>query len=302
MNNKEKVMQNTYLKLCDKNILQILDGDKEVEQYECEGQKLSLGLPSLSGPDICKLAKQFGITIQYGSFSRWQYMDMLIKESIKHNKISEVLAYLLSKPHILKIWGGYPRKTMENICKRIHDKTIDCINGELFAWDLELYEQQGQYLIRLTKNLNNLLKTHTHIDNDYINERMSKAYACIENSDYDSAVTKARTIVEEAFIWGIAKQNQEPLKNGDIGYLYNQFKSLYHMHQDKNTDKRINDLLSGLNKIVTSISEMRNNASDSHGLGTRRIPIAAHHTKLVVDAAVLLADFVQSVVEHASNN
>ena len=40
-------MQNTYLKLCDKNILQILDGDKEVEQYECEGQKLSLGLPYL---------------------------------------------------------------------------------------------------------------------------------------------------------------------------------------------------------------------------------------------------------------
>ena len=74
------------------------------------------------------------------------------------------------------------------------------------------------------------------------------------------------------------------------------------MHQDKNTDKRINDLLSGLNKIVTSISEMRNNASDSHGLGTRRITIASHHTKLVVDSAVILADFVQSVVEHASYN
>lgn len=39
---------------------------------------------------------------------------------------------------------------------------------------------------------------------------------------------------------------------------------LYNMHQDKNLDKRFNGLLSGLEKILTAISEMRNKDSDAH--------------------------------------
>ena len=89
--------------------------------------------------------------------------------------------------------------------------------------------------------------------------------------------------------------NEIPDESGEIKKLYNQVKKLYGMHQDKNTDTRINMLLSGLEKIITSISEMRNKSSDSHGVGQKRINLSNYHTRLYVNAANILADFILSV-------
>jgi hypothetical protein len=69
------------------------------------------------------------------------------------------------------------------------------------------------------------------------------------------------------------------------------------MHQDKNTDKRINMFLSGLEKVVTAVTEMRNEMSDSHGLGSRRINIMKHHTLLVINSATTMANFILDVCE-----
>ena len=55
----------------------------------------------------------------------------------------------------------------------------------------------------------------------------------------------------------IENKGEEPSDKGDIGKLYNQVKSLYNMHQSRDVDKRINSLLSGLEKILTAIKEMR---------------------------------------------
>ena len=46
------------------------------------------------------------------------------------------------------------------------------------------------------------------------------------------------------------------------------------MHQDKDIDKRVNGLLSGLEKILSAIAEMRNKDSDSHGVGAKRINVS----------------------------
>lgn len=70
------------------------------------------------------------------------------------------------------------------------------------------------------------------------------------------------------------------------------------MQQNKETDKRINDLLSGLDKIIMSISEMRNKTSDSHGVGNKRIAIKEHHAQLFVNSAMTVADFLISVVNN----
>ena len=60
-------------------------------------------------------------------------------------------------------------------------------------------------------------------------------------------------------------------------------------------DKRINTLLSGLSSIITSIAEMRNKNSDSHGVGSARINIADYHALLFVNSSIAMADFVLSV-------
>ncbi len=43
------------------------------------------------------------------------------------------------------------------------------------------------------------------------------------------------------------------------------------MRQDKSYNGSVNGLLSGLEKIVQSIAEMRNSNSDAHGVGKKRI-------------------------------
>lgn len=67
------------------------------------------------------------------------------------------------------------------------------------------------------------------------------------------------------------------------------------MHANKDLDTRINTLLSGLEKIITAIGQMRNKESDSHGVGSKRIGIDDYHTRLFVNAAVMMADFILSV-------
>lgn len=98
----------------------------------------------------------------------------------------------------------------------------------------------------------------------------------------------------------IEKKNNVPSDKGDIGKLYKQVKELYNMHNDGNIDKRINTLLSGLEKIVSSIAEMRNKAGDSHGVGAKRINIADYHARLYVNASMTMADFILSVAEKQS--
>ena len=98
-------------------------------------------------------------------------------------------------------------------------------------------------------------------------------------------------------IYGIEEKNESIDSKGNINKLYSQFKTLYSMHQNKNMDKRINNLLSGFEKIITSISSMRDENSDSHGAGVKRINIEKHHATLFANSAITMADFLLSVIE-----
>jgi hypothetical protein len=134
-----------------------------------------------------------------------------------------------------------------------------------------------------------------NIDRNYIKDISDRAMQDIVSKNYDSAITKSRTLLEEVFCYVIEKKNETPSSFGDIGKLYKQVKDLYNMHADKDSDKRINTLLSGLEKIVSSIAEMRNANSDAHGVGNRRLNIAEHHARLLVNSAMTMAEFVLSI-------
>ena len=74
------------------------------------------------------------------------------------------------------------------------------------------------------------------------------------------------------------------------------------MHAHKDLDRRINILLSGLEKIISAIAEMRNKESDSHGVGSKRIGIADYHARLFVNSAIAMADFILSVYLNTTHN
>lgn len=88
--------------------------------------------------------------------------------------------------------------------------------------------------------------------------------------------------------------SEEPDHLGNLVKLYNQVKKIKNMHQCQENDRRVNELLSGLEKIVNSIANMRNNMSDAHGVGEKRIKVNAKEAKLVMNCSMTLCEYLVS--------
>lgn len=299
-----KPQKNLYGLLRVKNILSILDGDIEYGRIETDtGKDIPISMPYLSGPTLCDISSRFGLAAEYGwnggALSRWAYLDNLIAHCIEKNTVSNLLAFLFSKEQFVQKLNGFTPEVIESAYTQIVSTIISQINGALYFGGNELIQINNTFIIRpIGTPINVVVPTIKTIDRQYISDLSNRAMKDVNEGNFDSAITKSRTLLEETFCYVIEKKGDTPSDSGDIGKLYNQVKQLYNMHQDKSMDKRINGLLSGLEKILSAIAEMRNVGSDSHGVGAKRINIAEHHAKLFVNAAMIMADFILSVAEN----
>lgn len=293
--------------LRNKEILAILDGDVKFGKLVINDIDTGIenSMPYLSGPTLCDISTRFGLLASYGwsggAQSRWAYLDDLLRYCIQNKQVSKLLAFLFSKEQFSNKLRGHSPEIIETAYRQIVNTVIDQINGVLYFGGNELARSGDEFIIRkIGTSITVTASSVKNIDRVYIADISDRAMKDILDGNFDSAITKSRTLLEEVFCYVIEKKAQEPTESGDIGKLYNQVKQLYSMHQSKDMDKRINNLLSGLEKILSSISEMRNKGSDSHGVGARRINIADHHARLFVNSAMTMADFVLAVYEKAT--
>ena len=136
------------------------------------------------------------------------------------------------------------------------------------------------------------------ITTQYIRELPERIKDDINNKDYDSVITKSRTLLEEVLIFIIEKMTFERYKsNGDLVKIYQDATELMNMRQKGDWDKRVNELLGGLHKLVSAISSMRNMNSDAHGAGSGRINIKEREALLVAHSSMMLAEYWLSVYE-----
>ncbi|MEH7922508.1 abortive infection family protein, partial [Staphylococcus pseudintermedius] len=89
---------------------------------------------------------------------------------------------------------------------------------------------------------------------------------------------------------------------GNLQKLNSMVKTELKMKNNRDYDKRINELLSGLNKINDAIGKMRNENSDSHGVGSKRININRREAKLVMNSAIIICDYILEIFEDNKNN
>lgn len=293
--------------LREKSILSILDGDVDFGTLEVNGTDsgIKISMPYLSGPALCDISNKFGLPVTYGwnggAQSRWAYLDDLLAHCIQNKRESDLLAFLFSKGQFVDKLRGQTPEVIEYAYAQIVNAVIGQINGALYFGGNELVQVGKVFVIRkLGSTVSVVAPSVKTIDRSYITDLSDRAMKDVIDGNYDSAITKSRTLLEEVFCYVIEKKGEEPSESGDIGKLYNQVKQLYNMHQSKDMDKRINGLLSGLEKILSAIAEMRNKGSDSHGVGAKRINIADHHARLFVNSAMTMADFVLAVSEKAS--
>ena len=288
--------------LREKSIIAILDGDTDFGEIQPvdASSNIKVSMPYLSGPVLCDISNKFGLPAEYGwgggAQSRWAYLDDLLSFCVEQNRMSDLLGFLFSKGQFVEKLKGHTPEVIESSYSKIIDAILGQINGCLYFGGHELTKVADRFVInKISAAVTVAAPALKVIDRDYIIKLSERAMQDVVEGNYDSAITKSRTLLEEVFCYVIEKKDEIPIENGDIGKLYTQVKELYHMHHDKDLDKRINGLLSGLEKILSSIAEMRNKGSDSHGLGSKRIAISEHHARLFVNSAMTMADFVLAV-------
>lgn len=294
-------MNELYKLLKNKEIIAILDGDKDFG----ETYGIQISMPYLSGPTLCSISTTFGLQVEYGwnggALSRWMYLENLIEYCIENNKIQKFLSYLFGKDKFVNKLSNLNPQEIDKAYTEIVNTIVNQISGILYFGGNEFIVVNRQFIV---KPINAIVEVEAPIikviDRAYIKGLSERALEDIDKSNYDSAITKCRTLLEEVFCYAIELKNEKPSESGDIGTLYKQTKDLYNMHQSKDIDKRINMLLSGLEKILTAISQMRNSDSDAHGVGSRRINIQDHHARLFLNASIMMSDFILAVA-HRDN-
>lgn len=279
--------------LRNREIIDILIGDSIVyENYR---------MPYYSGPQLCELSTLFGLPVSYvwggTNKSRWQYMDALLSYTIKTNKIFALFSYIFDFARFksLNITGnsGQIKSTYHNIVEGALSK----INGILLFSNHELILSNKQFVLHpIGENIVIPTPKVSIVTYQYIQELPERIKNDIENKDYDSVVTKSRTLLEEVFIYIIEKLTKERYQSdGNLTKIYAEAKGLLGISQKKEWDKRINDLLSGINKIVDAIGNMRNMNSDAHGAGSNRIAIKEREAHLIASSAMMVSEYILSI-------
>ena len=285
--------------LINRRIIDILIGD--VKLYG------EFSLPYMSGPDLCNLSTTFGLARTYtwgnsrigANKSRWEYMQDLLKYLNPQGRISELLSYLTQQGRFENLTGIGDIHKVDETYKAIIKGMLDAINAQLVIARVELRLLNKKFVMA---GIGEEVVIETPkvkiITSQYIRELPERIKDDLENKDYDSVITKSRTLLEEVLIFIIEKMTFERYKsNGDLVKIYQDATELMNMRQKGDWDKRVNELLGGLHKLVSAISSMRNMNSDAHGAGSSRINIKKREALLVAHSSMMLAEYWLSVHE-----
>ena len=285
--------------MINRRIIDILIGD--VKLYG------EFSLPYMSGPDLCNLSTTFGLARTYtwgnsrigANKSRWEYMQDLLKYLNPQGRIPELLSYLTQQGRFENLTGIGDIHKVDETYKAIIKGMLDAINAQLVIARVELRLLNKKFVMA---GIGEEVVIETPkvkiITSQYIRELPERIKDDLENKDYDSVITKSRTLLEEVLIFIIEKMTFERYKsNGDLVKIYQDATELMNMRQKGDWDKRVNELLGGLHKLVSAISSMRNMNSDAHGAGSSRINIKKREALLVAHSSMMLAEYWLSVHE-----
>jgi len=285
--------------LTSRKIIDILIGDTIL----VDDRGLRLTMPYMSGQELCDLSTQFGYAQTYvwgGGKSRWMYMQGLLKQLDKVDKVPFLLSYLFDFSRferVLEQVNDINRK--KDYHKQIVDNAISMINSSLMFSQKELRVQNKQFVLA-TIGDDAFIETPVidKVSLDYVRNLPDRIKTDFDTQNYDSVVTKSRTLIEEVLIHIMeSSSNNSYNYNGDFKKLLKEVKELLGIRQKSEWDKRVNEMLSGLEKIMDAIIGMRNSNSDAHGTGQSRINIKGREARLIANAAMMYSEYVLSIYE-----
>lgn len=132
---------------------------------------------------------------------------------------------------------------------------------------------------------------------EHILESVEKCDNRINAGDYSGAVTSAKTLVEGVCKEILHKFSDTKVDNKtDLPALFSQVRDKLNLDpSDPKLDKALKEVLTGLIKVVSGITEIRNKRGDSHLLLYK---IHRHHALMVVNSAKTVVTFLFNTYEY----
>ena len=117
---------------------------------------------------------------------------------INENRFSDLLSYLFSKEQFSKIFHGRGADEIESAYTHITNEIIQKINGILYFGGNELTVIGTQFIVKpIGSKVTVQAPQIKSIDREYIKSISHRAMQDVEQQNYDSAITKSRTLLEE---------------------------------------------------------------------------------------------------------
>lgn len=259
-----------------------------------------LHLPYLKIYNIPEIATEIGLpsTIDWNSLpnSRSSRMMTLLTEAIQYNKVVEVINIIFNKRRFSGIVSAFSSNSKFNdYYNNVITDTIEKINKIAYLENKHLEWSNGRISIMDVDKSAIFNHFDKEIDSAYIKNLSVRIQDDLRNENFDSVITKCRTLVEELCIFIIERKNVSPKLDGKLNNLWKQTKILLNMNDVNDFDKRIADLISGLNKIVDAITSLRNINSDSHGVGCKRINIGKREANLIANSTIVFCEYIYDV-------
>ena len=175
------------------------------------------------------------------------------------------------------------------------NKITEIINEKMIKNDKYEVSFDSEGAPTIKNNDFSLIKT-SEIQKDgnvFINEAIKKCEERIKKSDYPSAATAARTLLEtilKHIYKGVSgKEADESMKFQD---LYKHMALKLNMHKTAEIDKQLKEVSKGLFGVASNLTTLRNKVGDAHGKNTHRYNIEKHHAELIVNSSLTLSKFL----------
>lgn len=244
--------------------------------------------PYSSGPELVRFFNEFGADHVYGQGfpSRWHFAEAQIRTHNGSPTLAQVIQALLD-----------PRRFLDT--EYTADRAAEYLNQYLRYDGYEACKVGEMYHVRDTGGTMVAVQSPTFptLSHPFIEEQIEKCDAKIASSDFQGAVTNARTLVE-AVLQAIENEFSEhtPPYDGEIQRLFKRVQKLLNLEPSrKDIADHLRSVLGGLSSIVHGLAPLRNKMSDAHPAVFRP---AKHHAKLVVNAAKTLVDFLFDTYEY----
>lgn len=278
-----------------KEIEEILNGDRGT-------------FPYLSGQSILGKGKKFGAVMpkEVGMKSRWQLMEKLLQEMARLDKTEVFLADLVSKVALKdRIENAkdanfeinpYEKVSTEQIYRSLRHDALADLNNQLFFSGYKLFDHGSFIEIIYLTETPKIEVPKNIITNDFVQNVLDNGEKDLKNGDFASVVTKSKTILESIFRQILDGAGKSYSKSPNLKEYQSKVSELLNMKYSDDWNSRVRNMVSSLNKLVDSISELRNKDSDAHGR-TKIVNIDAAEAELLLNTSISLAIYYLRVAD-----